>query len=130
MLDTNICLYIVREKPSAMRARFAQFRPGQLVMSAITYGELSYGAARSADRSRALAQLDSLVQAIPVEPLGPDVSRGYGSIRAALEKQGRVIGNNDLWIAAHALALDLTLATTNEREFRRVPGLSVENWMK
>lgn len=99
-------------------------------MSAITYGELSYGAVRSADRARALAQLDSLVQAIPVEPLGSDVSRSYGAIRATLEKQGRVIGNNDLWIAAHALALDLALATTNEREFRRVPGLSVENWMK
>jgi tRNA(fMet)-specific endonuclease VapC len=130
MLDTNICIYIAREKPPSMRARFSQFRPGQLVMSAITHGELAYGAAKSADRSRALSQLESLVHAIPVESLSVDVSKSYGAIRAALEIQGRVIGNNDLWIAAHALALDLPLATTNEREFRRVPGLSVENWMK
>lgn len=130
MLDTNICIYIVREKPPAMRARFAQFRPGQLVMSAITYGELSYGATKSGDRSRALAQLESLIQAIPIEPLGPDVLKGYGSIRATLEKQGRAIDNNHLWIAAQALALELSFATAHERKFRRVPGLSLENWMR
>lgn len=130
MLDTNLCIYIAREKTPGIKARFAQFRPGQLVMSAITYGELAYGAAKSAERARAMGQLEALVQAIPVEALGPEVSRAYGTIRATLETRGCGIGNNDLWIAAHALALQLTLATTNEREFRRVPGLSAENWMK
>jgi tRNA(fMet)-specific endonuclease VapC len=130
MLDTNICIYIAKHQPPQMKARFEQLKPGQLVMSAITYGELQYGASKSSQRSRALQQLQQLVQDIPVESLDSAAAQAYGEVRATLEKQGRPIGNNDLWIAAHAMALDVTLATNNEREFRRIPGLSVENWTK
>ncbi len=130
MLDTDICIYIAKHRPSAVKARFERLKPGQMVMSVITYGELYYGASKSNQKAKALAHLARTVQDIPVENLDSTASEAYGKIRAALEKQGRVIGNNDLWIAAHAMALDVTLATNNDREFLRVTGLSVENWTK
>ena len=85
---------------------------------------------RCSQRAKALTQLEELVQDIPVESLDSTVARAYGEIRATLEKKGRLIGNNDLWIGAHAMALDVTLAANNEREFKRIAGLSVENWTK
>jgi tRNA(fMet)-specific endonuclease VapC len=130
MLDTNMCIYIAKHRPPEVRARFERLKPGQLVMSAITYGELYYGASKSSQQAKALAQLQELVQDIPVEELDSRASEAYGEIRATLEKEGRLIGNNDLWIGAHALALNLTLATNNEREFKRIPGLSLKNWTK
>jgi len=130
MLDTNICIYIAKHHPPEVKARFDHLKPGELVMSAITFGELSYGASKSVQRTKALALLAEFVQDIPVEPLSQAVGHTYGEIRASLEKQGRVIGNNDLWIAAHALTMGITLATNNEREFRRIVELSVENWTK
>lgn len=130
MLDTNICIYIAKHHPPDVKTRFEQLRPGQLVMSVITYGELYYGASKSTQRMKALTQLEELVQDIPIEDLNSTVAQAYGEIRATLEKQGRLIGNNDLWIGAHAMALDVTLATNNEREFKRIAGLSVENWTK
>ena len=130
MLDTNICIYIAKHQPPKVKAHFDRLKPGQLVMSAITYGELYYGASKSNQRARALTLIEELVQDIPVEDLNSMAAKAYGEIRASLEKQGRLIGNNDLWIGAHAMALDVTLATNNEREFKRIPGLSVENWTK
>ena len=129
MLDTNICIYIAKKQPAEILGRFEKLKPGQVVMSAVTYGELCYGAAKSQQQEKALAILSALIQDIPVVALDAKVSRAYGQIRAALEKQGKLIGNNDLWIGAHAQALGLTLATNNEREFRRIAGLSVENWV-
>jgi len=99
-------------------------------MSVITYGELCYGASKSSQKAKALEHLAGMVQDIPVEYLDSTASEAYGKIRAELEAQGRVIGGNDLWIAAHAMALDVTLATNNDREFLRIAGLSVENWTK
>lgn len=128
MLDTNICIYIAKEHPQEVKAHFERLKPGQLVMSAITYGELSYGASKSSQKAKALAQLEELIQDIPAVDLDSRAGQVYGEIRAALEQQGRLIGNNDLWIGAHALAMNLTLVTNNEREFKRIPGLSVENW--
>jgi tRNA(fMet)-specific endonuclease VapC len=130
MLDTNICIYIAKHRPPELRSRFERLKPGQLVMSAITYGELSYGVSKSNQPAQALTQLEELIQDVPVEELDSRAAETYGGIRAILEKQGRLIGNNDLWISAHALALNLTLATNNEREFKRIPGLSLENWTK
>lgn len=130
MLDTNICIYIAKHQPAEVKARFELLRPGQLVMSVVTYGELSYGANKSNQRIVALTRLEEFIQDVPVADLSPAAARAYGVIRASLEKQGRLIGNNDLWIAAHAVALDVTLATNNEREFRRITELSVENWAK
>ena len=130
MLDTNICIYIAKHQPAEVRRHFERLKPGQVVMSVVTYGELHYGACKSNQRTKALAQLDELIQDIPIEELGSSTAQAYGEVRLMLERQGRPIGNNDLWIGAHALALGLTLATNNEREFTRIVGLSVENWTK
>jgi tRNA(fMet)-specific endonuclease VapC len=130
MLDTDICIYISRRRPSVVKERFDRLKPGQVIMSVITYGELYDGASKSNQKAEALAQLGKTVLDIPVEDLTSSAARAYGEIRATLEKQGRMIGNNDLWIAAHAMAMNVTLATNNEHEFLRVTGLSVENWTK
>lgn len=128
LLDTNICVYIIKGHPPEVRARFSQLDVGQVAMSSITFGELCYGAHKSADPSKSLARLQMLIHEIPVEDLGLAVGRTYAEIRSALAKVGLLIGVNDLWIAAHAKSLGAILATNNEREFRRIPGLKVENW--
>jgi len=130
MLDTDICIYLAKDRYPQVTARFEHLKPEQPVMSVITYGELQYGANKSANPSRTLSQLAELIQDIPVESLTSSAALAYGEIQATLARQGRTIGSNDLWIAAHAMALDVTLATNNEREFLRVTGLSVENWTK
>jgi tRNA(fMet)-specific endonuclease VapC len=128
LLDTNICIYIRQRRPPAVLARFQQLQPGDAVLSVITYGELVYGAEKSQSRERAMNQLAELAGLLPVLHLPPAAGEFYGSMRAALEAEGTVIGNNDLWIAAHARAARLILVTNNEREFRRIPGLEIQNW--
>lgn len=128
LLDTNICIYIAKHNPPAVRARFEQLSADALAMSVVTLGELQYGAEKSQARANALAVLQQLQSAIQVMPLTPTVGQHYGQIRSALERAGQPIGNNDLWIAAHARAEGWVLVTNNEREFRRVEGLAVENW--
>ena len=127
-LDANICIYIANQRPRAVKARFERLKAGQVVMSSVTYGELCYGAAKSVQSNQAFAQLQELAQDVPVAALDENAGQVYGEIRAKLEEQGRLIGNNDLWIAAHAFALNLILVTNNEREFKRIPGLAIENW--
>jgi tRNA(fMet)-specific endonuclease VapC len=128
LLDTNICIYIRRKKPEEVLRRFRKLRMGEAVLSVITFGELLYGVAKSERRVEALARLQELAQLLPVLSLPEAAADAYGSIRAELETRGEMIGNNDLWIAAHAKAAGLTLVTNNEREFRRVRGLRVQNW--
>ena len=128
LLDTNICIYIRRKKPEEVLRRFRTLRPGEAVLSVITFGELVYEAEKSAQRGTALELLRELAQVLPVQGLPETAAESYGTIRAELERKGEMIGNNDLWIAAHAKAAGLTLVTNNEREFRRVRGLKVENW--
>ena len=128
MLDTDICIHVRRRRSPGLLARFVKLVPGEAVLSVITWGELLFGAKRSARRKEALDQLDELFSLIEVMPLSRDVAAAYGAIRAALATRGELIDPNDLWIAAHAQAAGLTLVTSNVREFRRIPGLSVENW--
>ena len=128
LLDTNICIYIRRKKPEEVLRRFRTLRPGEAVLSVITFGELVYGAEKSAQRGTALEMVRELAQVLPVQGLPETAAESYGTIRAELERKGEMIGNNDLWIAAHAKAAGLTLVTNNEREFRRVRGLKVQNW--
>ena|SRR5579862_1782006 len=99
-------------------------------MSVITYGELIYGIAKKKVGPEPLLRLEELTQIVQVIPLMPETATVYGAIRAALSAKGEMIGGNDLWIAAHALASKLVLVTNNEREFRRVPDLKIENWTK
>ncbi len=130
LLDTNICIYIAKERPAEVLARFKKLQPGEVAMSSITYGELCYGACKSARRVDAEKILHDLKSIIPVIEIGAESAEFYGGIRAELEKAGRVIGNNDLWIASHALALRVPLVTNNEDEFGRIPGLKVQNWVR
>ena len=128
LLDTNICIHIRRKKPEEVLRRFHTLKQGEAVLSVITFGELLYGAEKSAQRAAALELLRELAQVLPVMGLPETAAAACGTMRADLERKGQMIGNNDLWIAAHAKAAGLTLVTNNEREFRRVRGLKVENW--
>ena len=107
---------------------FRKLSPGEAALSIITYGELLYGAAKSAQKAAALQRLHELVHFLPALSLPEGAAETYGNIRADLESKGEMVGNNDLWIAAHALAAGLILVTNNEKEFRRVRRLKVENW--
>jgi tRNA(fMet)-specific endonuclease VapC len=130
LLDTNICIYIRRERPQAVLDRFNVLPAGSTAISVITYGELAYGVQKSPDPHKAMMILEELTALIPVVPMATDVAAVYGRIRSDLAARGELIGNNDLWIAAHAKSLDLILVTNNEKEFQRVRGLKVENWTK
>ncbi len=127
LLDTDICIYIQRQKPLQVLARLEALKPGEAVVSVITWGELMYGAGKSSQTSRVLQVLDEFGAIVPVLPMPEQAGRSYGQLRAKLEGMGQPIGNNDLWIAAHAIA-GLSLVTNNEWEFKRVPGLVIENW--
>lgn len=129
LLDTNICIYIRQQRPAVVPKRFLEIPAGDVAMSEITWGELIYGAEKSRQREVAMARLEELITIIPVAPLPEGAGGFYGKFRAALEKKGETIGGNDLWIAAHAAAAGLIVVTNNEREFRRVKGLKVENWV-
>ncbi len=128
LLDTNICIYIAKQKPPEVLARLRRLRPGDVGMSVITCLELVYGAWKSQHREANLLRIQGLERLMPVLPLDASTSRHYGQTRAELERKGSPIGAYDLLIAAQALSLGLTLVTNNAREFRRVPQLIVENW--
>ncbi len=128
LLDTNICIYIRQKRPEEVLRRFRNLRAGEAAISVITYGELVFGATKSQQRTAALERLAELLNWLPALPLPGNAGHAYGTIRADLAARGQMIGNNDLWIASHALAAELTLVTNNEKEFRRVRGLKVQNW--
>jgi tRNA(fMet)-specific endonuclease VapC len=128
LLDTNIVLYIRQKRPEDLLRRFQKLREGEAAISVITYGELMYGAQKSGQRAAAMERLQEVVLLLPALPLPETAAASYGKIRAELEAKGEMIGNNDLWIAAHALAADLVLITNDEKEFRRVRGLKMQNW--
>ena len=128
LLDTNICIYIRQERPEAVLRRFRKLRRDEAALSVITYGELFYGAAKSSQREEAVERLRELLHWLPALALPETAGETYGTIRFELSSKGEMIGNNDLWIAAHALASGLILVTNNEKEFRRVRGLKLQNW--
>jgi tRNA(fMet)-specific endonuclease VapC len=128
LLDTDICIYVIKRHPVTVARRIAALPDGTLGMSVVTYGELWRGVERSQHRERNLDALHQLTAVITVQPLPADAGRIYGDIRTRLERTGTPIGGNDLWIAAHALAADLTLVTNNGREFSRIEDLRLENW--
>lgn len=129
MLDTNICIYIIKQKPQSVLERFRAFQVGDVGISSNTLAELQYGAMKSARPRQNRESLKEFIAPLDVASFDIAASEAYGEIRASREKSGRPIGAMDLLIAAHALSLDARLATNNEREFRRVRGLHVENWI-
>ena len=127
MLDTNMCIYLMKNQPEEVARRFAQCYVGDVVMSAITYAELEYGVAASANPDRERANLASLVEDIPVAPFDSAAAEAYGPIRLATRdsKQDHL----DKLIAAHAVSLKVTVVTNNMRDFAKYPGVVTENWL-
>lgn len=128
LLDTNICIYIAKHHPTIVRKRFESLAFDQIAMSVITFGELQFGVEKSQKREESLKTLDQLAKLIQISPLPEKAGECYGKIRNQLQKMGLMIGNNDLWIAAHAMAESWTLVTNNVREFQRIEDLEIENW--
>ena len=127
MLDTNMCIYLMKNQPAQVAERFAQCYVGEVVMSAITFAELSYGVSVSADPKREAKNLSSLVEDIPVVPFDQAAGAAYGPIRLATNESKK--DHLDKLIAAHSKALSVTLVTNNLRDFERYPGVTAENWL-
>lgn len=128
MLDTNIISDIIRNPFGPAARRIEEVGPRDICTSIVVAAELRYGCAKKGS-ARLLEKVEGVLGTIPVLPLDVPVDAGYGVIRAELEMVGQIIGLNDLLIAAHAQALNLTLVTDNTREFSRIRGLDVENWL-
>ncbi|MFA7505868.1 MAG: PIN domain-containing protein [Burkholderiaceae bacterium] len=129
LLDTNILIAALKGHP-AVRQRLEATPLADLRLSAVVLGELEFGAEKSAHVERNRSRLADLVQRLPVIGVDAGTASSYGRIRADLERQGIPIGANDLWIAAQALQAGAVLVTDKLREFQRVPGLALENWLK
>ncbi len=127
MLDTNMCIYLMKNQPEQVAKRFAQCYVGDVVMSAITYAELEYGVAVCANPERERRNLAALIEDIPVAPFDVPAARAYGPIREATRERKK--DHLDKLIAAHAVSLDVALVTNNERDFETYPGVKLENWL-
>jgi len=129
MLDTNICIYLIKQKPPTLLARLRQAGVDQVCLSAITLAELSYGVEKSTRQEQNRLALRLFLVPLEISPFPPRAALLYGKIRADLERKGTVIGAYDMLIAAHALTEGFTLVTNNTGEFARIDGLLLENWL-
>lgn len=127
LLGTDTCVCLIRQRPPQVSERIRRHRLSTVALSTIVVSELSWGGAKSG-LPKNVEALDALLAAFQVVAYDQAAALVYGRLRAGLERRGTPIGPLDMLIAAHALSLDLTLVTSNEREFRRAPGLRVENW--
>ncbi len=128
MLDTNICIYVIKNRPEGLRERFNRLSD-QLCISAVTLAEIIYGAEKSARPIENLATVDQFAARLDVLPFGERAATHYGQIRADLERAGHPVGLHDMMIGGHARSEGLTLVSNNLREFQRIEGLRVENWV-
>lgn len=129
MLDTNICIAIIKRKPPQALERFAAYTVGDIGISSVTLAELEYGVAKSQHTAKNREALNEFVLPLEIAEFDGEAARVYGQIRAVLEKRGTPIGALDMMIGAQALALGATLATNNTREFSRISGLKVVDWL-
>ena len=128
LIDTNICIYIMNNRPVDVIKKFKQFNPGEIGISTITVSELQYGVAKSTYRNENQHRLDEFLAPLEILAYNEIAARTYGDIRFQLENHGKPIGPLDLLIAAHALSQNLTMVTNNDKEFKRIKNLEVENW--
>lgn len=128
MLDTNVCIYLIKEQPASVVGRFASHPVGDIGISVITLAELEYGVTKSSRPAKNREALEQFVSPLEVAPFDRQATAAYGRLRTTLEKKGQPIGSMDLLIAAHAISLDVRLITHNVKEFGRVPGLRIEDW--
>ena len=130
MLDTNICIYIIKKKPAHVIERFRQTPISQIGISSITLSELEYGVAKSSKPDQNQFALAQFLAPLEISSYGDEAAQQYGMLRALLEKQGTPIGSLDMLIAAHVLSINCILVTNNEKEFNRVANLKIDNWVK
>lgn len=128
MLDTNICIHVIKNRPETVIRNFLKHEPSELCISSITYAELMHGVEKSQDAERNRIAITLFLSPLSVLEFDSYAAEEYGKVRANLERKGTPIGPMDTLIAAHAKAEDLILVTNNTREFNRVEGLTVENW--
>ncbi|MGK7930132.1 MAG: type II toxin-antitoxin system VapC family toxin [Microcystaceae cyanobacterium] len=129
LLDTNICIYIIKEKPKSVFDKFNSLKPLDIAISSITVAELKYGIYKSQKSQQNKVALAQFLLPLSIIDFNEKATDYYGKIRYSLEKQGQVIGGMDMLIAAHALSLDVILVTNNLKEFTRIPNLRLENWV-
>ncbi len=130
LLDTDSCIYIINNRPAKVIKKVREFEPKELAISVITLSELQKGVSKSRHKKKNQQALDRFVAPFHILPFEEREAKVYGEVVSKLEQQGRIIGGSDLLIAAHSLSRKLTLVTNNEKEFCRVEGLKVENWVK
>lgn len=128
LLDTNICIYIINEQPAQVLQRLIQAGRESLAISTITVAELAFGVAKST-RADSRVKLENFLSKFPILDWGQDAAWVYGNVRKTLEAKGQRIGEQDLLLACQALSLDITMVTNNTREFERIEGLKLENWV-
>jgi tRNA(fMet)-specific endonuclease VapC len=129
MLDTNICIAIIKQKPADILQKFSAYQVGDICISSVTLAELRYGVAKSQFQEKNQAALDEFILPLEVADFDEAAALVYGTLRASLEKKGTPIGALDTMIGAHALSLNLTLVTNNTKEFNRITGLNVIDWI-
>ena len=129
MLDTNICIYLIKQQPPTVIERFLSQPVGEIGISSITAAELAYGVSKSRHASKNRHALEQFLAPLEVAAFDQAAAWSYGRLRGQLEVKGTLIGSMDMLIAAHALSLGVQLVSNNVREFRRVPGLRLENWV-
>ncbi len=128
MLDTNICIYLIKHKPPKVLKHFRSHAVGDIGMSSIALAELRYGVSKSQHVEKNRQALDEFILPLELADFDEQAAAAYGTVRAGLEKAGRPIGSMDMLIGSHALALGATLVTNNTREFRQIPDLKVVDW--
>ena len=129
MLDTNICIHVINQKPAKVIQRFKKEKIGNVAISSITLSELKFGAYNSSKPLQNLKAILKFTAPLEVLPFGEAETEPYGKIRYNLKKSGKIIGPMDTLIAAHALSASCVLVTNNVKEFKNVPGLRIENWV-
>ena len=129
MLDTNICIYIMNNKPAAVAKKLASFQIGEIAVSSIVLSELAFGVHNSQKPDSNLALLQEFMHPIEIFSYDENAAYSYGKIRSTLKKQGNLIGQMDIMIAAHAVSLHAVLVTNNLKEFSRIENLKCENWV-
>ena len=129
LLDTNTCIYLIKKHPPEVLRRFNEYTVGDIGISSITAAELHFGVQKSQRPEENRRALEQFLLPLTIADFDENAAAAYGHVRAHLEKQGTPIGSLDTLIAAHALSLGLSLVTNNIREFERVPGLEVKNWV-
>jgi tRNA(fMet)-specific endonuclease VapC len=129
LLDTNICIYLIKEKPISVVQKLIKYDPDQILISSITVSELEYGVLKSKYQFQNKLALMKFIIPFQIKNYDQKAAHFYGEIRSYLEKKGDPIGTLDFLIVAQALSLDVCLITNNEKEFKKVPGLKVKNWV-